>query len=181
MTKECAYEYPTTSSNFGDGSAILIRLLQHSLEETVLASLIGLSVSGKPCRKVLFQAGIRSCGRWIPAQVVTKEQVAFPFLACPLKHMQVMRARVAFDEIMAAWNAVLAFISIAKLLQQRNTAGRLCKVCHRHAKVQNGLGRQARNSSAADMLYVENISSQTGKQPLAFCQEKERPVRLIRR
>jgi|SRR5215471_21138506 len=84
--------------------------------------------------------------------------MTLPIQAPALKNME-MKSIVTL-EIMSPWNAILATISIALRDKQRYESVTGLEIADSYSNIKDGLGGNADNSGAADVLYIQRSIAQ---------------------
>jgi hypothetical protein len=78
--------------------------------------------------------------------------------AIGLEHVQMVWARVALHEVVAARDSVLLAISIADAFERCNARPRSIKVFDADQDIQHRLRWNVRNCRAPDVLHVKNVN-----------------------
>lgn len=90
-----------------------------------------------------------------------------------------MGARVAFDEVVAAGDAVLAAILIAERLHGRDADASLFEVKDAELKVEDGFGGESGNGGAADVFDGGEVRAEGGFDAGTFVLEFAGPGEVI--
>jgi len=127
--------------------------------------LVALAVAAALPNGGLFELRISLSQLSTVEQAIAKVEVPLPVPTPLLEDMQVVGLWRAPDKIVAARNAIFAKIAVPQRQQQRHQHVSSLKVRDRNGHVQDGLGREAGDSGAADVLYVKGAWPEGSAEP----------------